>query len=249
MTTNENVNEIQARLEQAAKKDVNIKISYQIDQTVNFLDLTIMNECGRLRTTIYHKPAAEPYILPFTSTHPYHIHRNIPYGALLRAARICSNADDFHFERCRIDISLLLNGYPPHFIQKQFHRLSHTTDMHDVVERMNANEFASFHHKLLHQPTRHEQKLQKMMMNPIEQPLVLQPYIWDCKTMFPSYLYYHPSPIHLSDDFMKWWRLFFSYPGSPVYNAKVQLVPKTQRTLEDLFIKKKPRKELLTRME
>ena len=62
----------------------NIKINYQIDISVDFLDVTITNENGLLRTSIYHKPAAEPYILPYTSTHPRHIHRNIPYAALLQ---------------------------------------------------------------------------------------------------------------------------------------------------------------------
>lgn len=111
-------------MEQAENRDVNIKINYQIDRTVDFLDVSISNKNGRLRTKIYHKPAAEPYNLPFTSTHPQHIQRNIPYDAIVRAVRICSNVDDFHSELCHIDVSLLLKGYPPNFIQKQFNRLS-----------------------------------------------------------------------------------------------------------------------------
>ncbi|CAF1153797.1 unnamed protein product [Rotaria sordida] len=84
MSTNETMDDIKTVLERAATKDVNIKINYQIDTSVDFLDVSIMNEVGRLRTTIYHKPAAEPYILPYKSDHPRHSHRNIPYGALLR---------------------------------------------------------------------------------------------------------------------------------------------------------------------
>ncbi|CAF4155603.1 unnamed protein product, partial [Rotaria sordida] len=42
-------------------------------------------------------------------------------AALLRAARICSNVEDFDMERIRIDLSLLLNEYPPSFISKHFH--------------------------------------------------------------------------------------------------------------------------------
>ncbi|CAF3646291.1 unnamed protein product, partial [Rotaria sp. Silwood2] len=46
----------------------------------------IITEQGQLRTCIYPKPAAGPFILPYTSEYPRHIHRNIPYAALLGAA-------------------------------------------------------------------------------------------------------------------------------------------------------------------
>src|SRR5271156_5441881 len=103
---------LKKELEQANNKDINIKINYTINTSVDFLDITIMNENSQLKTSIYHKPTAEPYILPYTSDHPHHIRRNIPYAALLRAARICSNVNDFNSERIRIDVSLLLNNYP-----------------------------------------------------------------------------------------------------------------------------------------
>jgi hypothetical protein len=89
---------------------------------VDILDVSISNENGQLRTTIYHKPASEPYILPYSSDHRRHVHRNIPYGTLLRAMRITSDLHDFNRERVRIDVSLLLNGYPPNYIKKQFNR-------------------------------------------------------------------------------------------------------------------------------
>ena len=73
MTTNETTDEINQRMKQAGNKDVNIKINYQIERSVDYLDVSIINEDGQLRTKIYHKPAAEPYILPFMSTHPQHV--------------------------------------------------------------------------------------------------------------------------------------------------------------------------------
>ena len=85
MTTNQTIDEFNIELEKAKKKDVNIEINSIISTSVNFLDVTIANEDGHLRTSVFHKPTAEPYILPYTSDHPRHIHRNIPYAALLRA--------------------------------------------------------------------------------------------------------------------------------------------------------------------
>lgn len=91
MTTNQTGLEISIVLEKAQNKDANIKITSAIDTTVHFLDVTIINENGHLRTTIYRKSTTEPYILPYTSDHPAHIRRNIPFAVLLRAVRICSH--------------------------------------------------------------------------------------------------------------------------------------------------------------
>ena len=144
-----------------------LKLNHTIDTSVNFLDVTITNENGQLRTSIYHKPTAEPYILPYTSDHPRHIHRNIPYAALLRAARICSHVDDFNSERIRIDMSLLLNNYPPNFITKQFHRFFHFNNAMPVLNQLNEQVYHRLHQKLLYQPTRREKQLNKMMQDPI----------------------------------------------------------------------------------
>jgi hypothetical protein len=125
MTTNQTVEEINAELEKAKSKNIHIKIESTISASVHFLDFTITNENNQLRTSIYHKPTTEPYILPYTSDHLRHIYRNIPYAALLHAARICSHVNDFNSERIRVDMSLLLNGYPPNFISKHFKRFFH----------------------------------------------------------------------------------------------------------------------------
>ena len=158
MTTNQTIDEIKEELEKAQNKDINIKINYIIDTSVDFLDVTFTNENSQLRTSIYHKPATEPYILPYTSDHPRHIHRNIPYAALLRAARICSNVQDFNSECIRIDMSLLLNNYPPNFISKQFNRffqLNHAMLCITSIE-MNMS-YQQLHQKLL-TSNRHDEK-------------------------------------------------------------------------------------------
>jgi hypothetical protein len=82
----------------------------------------IINENGHLRTTVYHKPTGEPYYLPCNSDHPDRYHRKIPYSALIRAARLCSNVHDFNLEHLRLEISLLLGQYSPKLISNQFLR-------------------------------------------------------------------------------------------------------------------------------
>ena len=55
MTTNQTIEEINVKLEEAKNKDINIKIESTISTSVHFLDVTITNENGQLRTSIYHK--------------------------------------------------------------------------------------------------------------------------------------------------------------------------------------------------
>ena len=174
MTTNQTIEEIHIELTKARNRDANIQVNLTISTSVNFLDVTITNEDGHLRTTVYHKPTNEPYILPYTSDHPRHIHRNIPYAALLRAARICSHVYDFNSERIRIDMSLLLNDYPPANISKQFHRFFTSNDALPVLDQLDTEVYERLHSESLLQPTRREKILTKMMRDPVKAPEVLQ---------------------------------------------------------------------------
>ncbi|CAF3193891.1 unnamed protein product [Rotaria sp. Silwood2] len=61
------------------KTDPNIKITITINQALEYLDATIENNNGQLKTTICHKSAWEPHILPYESDHPRYIHANIIY--------------------------------------------------------------------------------------------------------------------------------------------------------------------------
>ena len=88
----------------------NIKLEYKIDQSLPFLDVLISNKNGILSTSVYHKPAAEPCVVPFASDHPRHIFRNIVHAALKRALRYSSTFEAFNIERRYIRLMLLYNG-------------------------------------------------------------------------------------------------------------------------------------------
>lgn len=102
--------------------DKNIKLSAEISQSVNFLDLSVENLDGYLKTSVFHKPSHEPYFLPFDSAHAMFIKRNIPYGAIIRAMRYSSDIISFNKEETYITMALLLNGYPLNIIQRQFQK-------------------------------------------------------------------------------------------------------------------------------
>ena len=61
-------------------------------------------------TSVYHKEAAEPYVVSFQSDHVRHIFVNFIECALLRALRYSSTLEEFNHERRAIKLMLLYNG-------------------------------------------------------------------------------------------------------------------------------------------
>ena len=88
----------------------NIKLVRQIGRSLPFLDVLVENKCGILHTSVYHKEAAEPYIVPFKSDHPRHVFKNIIESAYTRAIRYSSTLNAFNNERRSIILMLLYNG-------------------------------------------------------------------------------------------------------------------------------------------
>ena len=171
MTAHLSFDQIKSKLDTADQKDQNIRIKYQVQSCVELLDMVIQNDNGQVIASVFHKPTAEPYILPYTSDHPRHVHRNIPYAALVRAARIWSNVHDFTIERIRIDMSLLLNDYPPAFITKHISRFFDQYNTQSVTKQLNEHDYYKLHQKLLHQQTRREKQLQAIPTDNVAQML------------------------------------------------------------------------------
>ncbi|CAF3768809.1 unnamed protein product [Rotaria socialis] len=248
MTTNVPFAQIKDILERANKKDPNIRISYCIQSKIDFLDVTVTNDNGHLTTSIFHKSATEPYILPYTSDHPRHVYNNIPYAALLRAARICSNVGDFEMERVRIDLSLLLNEYPPSFISKHFIRFFEMNNATSVLNGLNTEAYHALHQKLLHQPTRREKQMQANGedINPIPDVLKKKK-PWDPNVMYAKYNYESGPRSAFQHKFRTWWKTHFGHEASSVEHVHIKFAVKTNRTLEDAFVNKRPPRHMLLR--
>ena len=227
---------------------MNIKIVSHIATSVASLDVTINNENGRLRTSVYHKSAAEPYILPFTSGHPRHIHRNIPYVALLRAARLRSNVEDFNAECVRLDVSLLLNDYSSGFISKLTDRFFRVYNAMSVLNEHDEHVYRRLHRIVLSQYIRREKRLAEITKDTVTSPAVLQKKQWNANVMYPYYVFDRTITVHLEDRFHKRWNHFYRYSASPVRFVDVNLTAATNRTLENALIHKKPSKHILTNM-
>ena len=75
MTWNKSEKELRKLLDEANTWHPNIKLDYKIGKSLPFLDVLLTNNNGILSTSVYHKPAAEPYVIPFISDHPRHVFR------------------------------------------------------------------------------------------------------------------------------------------------------------------------------
>jgi len=64
MTTNLSFDQIKDKLEKADKSNPNIRISYTIQSCGEFRDVIVRNDNKQLIKATFHKPAAEPYVLP-----------------------------------------------------------------------------------------------------------------------------------------------------------------------------------------
>ncbi len=110
-TSNQSHDTINQMLDEANNLHPNIKLVRQLGTSVSFLDLFIENKNGVLTTSVYHKEATEPYVVPFKSDHPRHVFTNIIDGALMRAMRYSSTLAAFNEEQCSTKLMLLYNGF------------------------------------------------------------------------------------------------------------------------------------------
>ncbi len=71
-----------------------------------------------------------------------------------------------------------------------------------------------------------------MMIDPVMQPTVLQPKIWNHKLMYPRYIYDTGLSADFPKEFYKWWKTYYgASPTLPVHNVQIRLVGQTNRTL------------------
>jgi hypothetical protein len=101
---------VQQQLNDANEWHSNIKLQANIGTTAPFLDVLVSNNQGVLHRSVYHKPSAEPYVLPFLSDHPRYTFANVIQTALVRAIRYSSTFETFSNEHIAVELMLLYNG-------------------------------------------------------------------------------------------------------------------------------------------
>ena len=238
MTTN-SLGQLNIQLNKIEKKDDNIRITRSLGSTVAFLDVFVENKHGQLRTSVFHKPAAEPYILPFSSDHPRHVHRCTIKSRLVRAARLCSHVDEFDKERLNIEFTLLLNGYPPRFISYHFKQFFKKNDVMSPLEQLNEMIYRELHRKLLVQPTNREKQEQNMTFNGNQQQN-------SNRREIQVYFTFESGPmLNFKQELNKLWEKHYIDDNPVKHNVDLKIGTRSNRNLNHLFVKKKPPKAML----
>ncbi|CAF4502130.1 unnamed protein product [Rotaria socialis] len=150
-TSNDSLESTDQILDEANNFHPNIKLVRQIGRSVPFLDVFIQNSKGVLKTSMYHKEAAEPYVVPFGSDHPDHVFRNTVDTAITKAVRYSTTLSQFEEEIRQMKLMFLYNGYPPRHIDRQLTTLfSKYLSIYFILPMLNnSDDFDYLRHQLL----------------------------------------------------------------------------------------------------
>ena len=107
--------------------DPNIKFERPLKYSkvaIDFLDVTVTRVDDRLKTDLYTKPTDTHQYLEFSSCHPWHCKKSIPYSQALRLRRICSEEGDFVIRTSELKQYLYDRGYEKKLVDDQIDKAS-----------------------------------------------------------------------------------------------------------------------------
>ena len=91
--------------------------------SINFLDITVnLSKNGEIITSLYCKPTDSHNYLLYSSEHPRHLLRGIPYSQFLCVRRICSNILDFRQNSLMLATHFIRRGYPHKIVSEALKR-------------------------------------------------------------------------------------------------------------------------------
>jgi len=226
VTTKQTPEQIEKIFQELNKKDLNIGITWEGGKPIEYLDVKATVEIPNFRTTVFRKLAAQPYVLPFHSSHPPHITRNIPYAAALRATRICSHSEDLQQELDKIRITLLLNKYPPRFIDRHIGRFFQDLTKTQTSEILLSKDHSKFRELVL--DTSWNKKEKRKI---------------DFGKDVLLHFSYAPSLVNFGSHFHQIWQEIFE--GTPLDDIPVIYANRLTDSLKHILVQKKPSKEAI----
>ena len=90
--------------------------------SIPFLDVNIQLHNGKIETDLYCKATDKHQYLLYSSSHPFHAKKSIPYSLALRLRRISSKEDSFNIRATELELYLTKRGYKNRFIKSQIAR-------------------------------------------------------------------------------------------------------------------------------
>jgi hypothetical protein len=147
-----------------------------------------------------------------------------------------------------IELTLLLNGYPPKFVSyhfKQFFKQNKTTS---VFERLDKGVYQLLHQKLIAQLTRREQKQEAMASTSdasFAQQLQKQKH-WDRTKILVHFTFETGPMLEFKEELRRLWKKHYIYKGSPMSNIRLTISSGTNKSLHQLLVNKRPPRKMLT---
>ena len=115
--------------------------------SVNFLDTTVYIKDNKIHTKLYIKPTDKKQYLHYSSCHPTHVKKAIPYSQALRYRRIIDDDDEL-----KLNLHTLLNkfvnrGYPTEHVNTQINKIflkTRTETLQYKTQKQKEEEFNNF---------------------------------------------------------------------------------------------------------
>ncbi len=93
-------------------------------ESINFLDLKIsINDNNVIATSLYTKEMSKHEYLHFSSDHPTHMKKSLPYSCGLRVIKTCSNQTDRSAKLCEMFGKFQRRGYPESLLSQTQEKL------------------------------------------------------------------------------------------------------------------------------
>lgn len=122
-----------------------IKFECQFSQDrVTFLDTVTYIENGVIKTTVYTKPTDKKQYLYFSSCHPTHVTRSIPYSQAIRYRRIVEDDDILNVELCTLKQRFINRGYPLTMLNEQIDKARSMDRLHTLRYKNVTEKRANF---------------------------------------------------------------------------------------------------------
>ena len=102
-----------------------LQFTCEISETsVSFLDILVSINGNKLVSSVFYKPTDSHGYLLFSSSHPNHTKRLIPFSQFLRLRRMCGEDKDFQAKRLEMRHLFVQRGYPTSLLDIAYSKAS-----------------------------------------------------------------------------------------------------------------------------
>ena len=103
--------------------DPNLAFTFEwSDEKINFLDVTLVMEDGKLETDRHIKPTNPQLFLHYSSNHPQSVFKAIVYGQAITVRTICSKEEFVLKHLENLKVKFIERGYPVEMVERELNR-------------------------------------------------------------------------------------------------------------------------------